>query len=203
MASVIACGDVADGRSGRAAAKLAYGASETRRTEGNTSRRSDQRLVVAKSHRRRRWRWRRWRSAGGRGRRLEFTIAHNGFMTIFRTSVTVLAVIHAAFVGLTSLVGAFADGGDVWQRLLLILLHPLGAAGVLLLVLRPPLATTSILALAALLTANVIADLGLAQLMAAGSVRGDWELALAFSVVPAIGIIYALALLLTAHGTAK
>ena len=132
-----------------------------------------------------------------------FTIAHNGFMTSFRTSVTVLAVIHAAFVGLTSLVGAFADGGDVWQRLFLILLHPKGAAGVLLLVLRPPLATTSILALVALLTANVIADLGLAQLMAAGSVRGDWELVLAFSVVPAVGIIYALALLLTAHGTAK
>ena len=131
------------------------------------------------------------------------TIAHNGFMTIFRTSVTLLAVIHAAFVGLTSLVGAFADGGDVWQRLLLIFLHPFGAAGVLLLVLRPPLATTSILALVALLTANVIADLGLAQLIAAGSVRGDWELALAFSVVPAIGIIYALALLLTAHGTTK
>ena len=39
-------------------------------------------------------------------------------MTIFRISVTVLAVIHAAFVGLTSLVGAFANGGDVWQRLL-------------------------------------------------------------------------------------
>ena len=39
--------------------------------------------------------------------------------------------------------------------------------------------------------------------MATGSVRGDWELALAFSVVPAIGIIYTLALLLTAHGTAK
>ena len=124
-------------------------------------------------------------------------------MTSFRTSVTVLAVIHAAFTGLTSLVGAFADGGDVWQRLLLILLHPLGAAGVLLLVLRPHLATTSILALVALLTANVIADLGLAQLIAAGRVRGDWELALAFSVVPAIGIIYALALLLTAHGTAQ
>ena len=35
-----------------------------------------------------------------------------------------------------------------------------------------PLATTSILALVALLTANVIADLGLAQLIAAGSVRG-------------------------------
>ena len=101
-------------------------------------------------------------------------------MTSFRISVTVLAVIHAAFVGLTSLVGAFANGGDVWQRLLVILLHPVGAAGVLLLVLRPRLATTPTLALVALLTANVIADLGLAQLIAAGSVRGDWELALAF-----------------------
>ena len=126
-----------------------------------------------------------------------------GSMTAFRISVTVLAVIHAAFVGLTSMVGAFANGGDIWQRLLLIFLHPLGAAGVLLLVLRPRLATKTIIALVALLTANVIADLGLAQLIAAGRVRGDWELALAFSVVPAIGIIYALALLLMARGTAK
>ena len=124
-------------------------------------------------------------------------------MTIFRISVTVLAVIHAAFVGLTSLVGAFANGVDVWQRLLLVLLHPLGAAGVLLLVLLPHLTTKKILATVALLTANVIADLGLAQLMAAGSVRGDWELVLAFSVVPAIGVIYALALLLTARGPAE
>ena len=83
-----------------------------------------------------------------------------------------------------------------------VLLHPLGAAGVLVLVLRPRLATTTILALAALLTVNVIADLGLAQLMAAGRVRGDWELALAFSVVPVIGVVYALALLRTARGTA-
>ena len=97
--------------------------------------------------------------------------------------------------------GAFANGGDVWQRLLVVLLHPLGAAGVLVLVLRPRLATTTILALAALLTVNVIADLGLAQLMAAGRVRGDWELALAFSVVPVIGVVYALALLRTARGT--
>ena len=124
-------------------------------------------------------------------------------MAGFRISVTVLAVIHAAFVGLTSLVGAFANGGDVWQRLLLIFLHPLGAAGVLLLVLRRRLAAKTILALVALLTANVIADLGVAQLIAGGSVRGDWELALAFSVVPAIGIVYALALLRTAPGTAE
>ncbi len=124
---------------------------------------------------------------------------YNVSMTSFRISVTVLAVMHAVFVGFTALVGAFANGGDVWQRLLVVLLHPLGAAGVLVLVLRPRLATTTILSLAALLTVNVIADLGLAQLMAAGRVRGDWELALAFSVVPVIGVVYAL--LRTARGT--
>ena len=96
-------------------------------------------------------------------------------MTSFRMSVTVLAVMHAVFVGFTALVGAFANGGDVWQRLLVVLLHPLGAAGVLVLVLRPRLATTTILALATLLTVNVIADLGLAQLMAACGVIGNWR----------------------------
>ncbi len=120
-------------------------------------------------------------------------------MTSFRISVTILAVIHAVFAGFTALVGAFANGGDVWQRLLVVLLHPLGATGLLLLVLRPCLATTKILAMMALLTANVIADLWVAQMISAGRVRGDWELALAFSVVPAIGIVYALALLRTAR----
>ena len=133
---------------------------------------------------------------------LDITGTYNVSMTTFRISVTVLAVIHAVFAGFTALVGAFANGGDVWQRLVVVLLHPLGAAGLLLLVLRPRLATTTILAIVALLTANVIADLGVAQLIAAGSVRGDWELALAFSVVPAIGIVYGLALLRTARETA-
>ena len=123
-------------------------------------------------------------------------------MTSFRSVVLVLAVIHAIFAGLTAMVGAFANGGDVWQRLLLILLHPLGAAGVLLLVLLPHLTTTKILATVVLLTVTVLADLYLAQLLATGVVRGDWELAVAFSVVPAIGIVYALALLRTARATA-
>ena len=45
-------------------------------------------------------------------------------MTRFREAVRVHAVMHAAFAGFTAMVGAFADGGDVWQRLLLVLLHP-------------------------------------------------------------------------------
>lgn len=118
-------------------------------------------------------------------------------MTIFRNVVLVLAVIHALFVGLTALAGAFADGGEVWQRLLLVLLHPLGAAGVLLLVLMPRLTRNATLVIAALLLANLIADVSLAQRIAAGAVKGDWELALVFSLVPVIGIGYALSLLRT------
>ena len=116
-------------------------------------------------------------------------------MAGFRIPVLVLAVIHAFFAGFTALVGAFANGGDVWQRLLVVLLHPLGASGLLLLLLAPRLAATRILAAAAVLAANVAADLVLAQRIAAGTVRGDWELAVAFAVVPAIGIVYAVALL--------
>ncbi|MCY4593864.1 MAG: hypothetical protein OXC19_03580 [Bryobacterales bacterium] len=122
-------------------------------------------------------------------------------MTAIRIAVLVLAVIHALFVGLTSLVGAFADGGGVWQRLLLVLLHPLGAAGVLLLLFLPRLSRTAILAIAAVLLANVIADLTLAQRIAAGAVRGDWELALAFAVVPVIGMAYALGILRSGRPT--
>ena len=96
----------------------------------------------------------------------------------------VLAVIHALFTGFTALVGAFADGGDVWQRLVVVLVHPLGGAGVLLLVFVPRLTRTATLAIAALLLANVIADLAFAQRIVAGAVKGDWELALAFAVVP-------------------
>ncbi|MXY24104.1 MAG: hypothetical protein F4Y45_06225 [Acidobacteria bacterium] len=118
-------------------------------------------------------------------------------MARFRMVLLPLTVLHALFVGLTAMVGAFADGGDIWQRLVLVLLHPLGAIGMTLLVLQPGIAAAHILVIAALLTANVIADLWLARLIATGAVRGDWELALAFSVVPAIGIVYALALLRT------
>ena len=124
-------------------------------------------------------------------------------MTLLRILLSILAVIHALFAGLTALVGAFADGGGVWERLLLMLLHPLGAAGVLLLVLAPRLTRNATLCAAALLLVIVIADLALAQRIAAGAVKGDWELALIFSVVPAISIVYAMILLRTAGTTGE
>ncbi len=106
----------------------------------------------------------------------------------------VLAIAQAALAGFTALVGAFADGGDIWSRLLLILVHPLCAAGLLLLVLLPRPATAIVLAIAALLVVNVGADLFAALMIARGAVRGDWLLPAIFSVIPAIGVVYALTL---------
>ena len=123
-------------------------------------------------------------------------------MTALRVPILVLAIIQAVFAGFTALVGAFADGGDLWSRLLVVLIHPLCAAGMLLLVLLPRPATAVVIAIAGLLAVNVVADLTFAQLIAGGSVKGDWWLPLIFSVVPAIGIVYALTLFRTARAKA-
>lgn len=117
-----------------------------------------------------------------------------GRMKAFRATMLVLAVAQAAFVGLTALVGAFADGGDAWSRLLLALVHPLSAAGLLLLALSPRPAATFTYAVAALLALAVAADVVFAALIAQGAVKGDWILPLIFAAVPAVGIVYALML---------
>ena len=105
----------------------------------------------------------------------------------------VLAFAYAGLAMLTAAVGSFADGGDIWSRLVLVLLHPLAAGAFLLLVLRAAASRKLVLAIAALLLATVAADLSLAAAIAGGAMKGDWELPVIFAVVPAVGVIYALA----------
>lgn len=116
-------------------------------------------------------------------------------MKILRIILMILSVVHILFVGLTAVVGSFADGSDVWSRLLLTLLHPIAAIAILLLVFvrTPPKRITS--SIVAILAINIIADVVLAASIAAGSIKGDWPLPLAFSVIPTIAIIYAALLL--------
>lgn len=116
---------------------------------------------------------------------------------VVRIAMRILAILHAAFVGFTSLVGAFADGADVWSRIVVVLIHPLAAAALLLLVFRPMATRKGVLAIAAFLLATVAADLSLAAAIAGGGMKGDWELALAFAVVPTLGLLYALFTALT------
>ena len=115
-------------------------------------------------------------------------------MTVFRTITLVLAVLQVLFTAFTGMVGAFADGGDLWSRLLLIVVHPLCAVALLVLTLLRRPSPAIAYAVAALLVGNIFADLTLAQLIAAGTVKGDWLLPLLFSVIPAVGLAYALTL---------
>ena len=115
-------------------------------------------------------------------------------MTTFRVITLVLAVLQVLFTAFTGMVGAFADGGDVWSRLLLIVVHPLCAVALLVLAVLPRPPAAMAYTIAALLVGNIVADVTLAQLIAVGTVKGDWWLALTFSVIPAVGLAYALTL---------
>ncbi len=119
-------------------------------------------------------------------------------MKALRVVLMLLGIVHILFVGLTAVVGSFADGGDVWSRLLLTLLHPIAAIAILFLVFVriPPRRVTSIVA--AILAINIVADVVVAALIASGAIKGDWGLPLAFVVVPAIAIVYAV-LILRSH----
>ena len=116
-------------------------------------------------------------------------------MKALRIFLMILGVVNVLFVGLTAVVGSFADGGDVWSRLLLTLLHPIAAIAILVLafVRLPPERITS--TVVAILAINIVADVVVALLIANGLIKGDWALPLAFSVTPAIAIIYAALLL--------
>ena len=113
-------------------------------------------------------------------------------MTAFRITLMVLAIVHMLFAGFTALVGAFADGGNIWERLVVSALHPIVAIALLALIFVPRPPKTFIIVVTGLLTANIIADVTFAISIAAGVVKGDAWLALVFSVVPAIALIYAI-----------
>ena len=124
-------------------------------------------------------------------------------MTVLRIAMLVLAIIHALFVAFTAAAGSFADGGDLWSRLLLIVVHPIGAVLLLLLALRPRLPTAALLVIGLFLLFNIAADLYLARLIAQGQVKGDWQLPLVFAIVPAVGILYGLTRLPAGRGQSK
>ena len=116
-------------------------------------------------------------------------------MNGFRIVVLALAVVQVVITGFTAAVGAFADGGDVWQRLVLVVLHPACAVALLLLALPRGPAKVMALAVAGLLPANVAADVALSSAISRGVIKGDSWLPLVFVVIPVVGIIYAMALL--------
>ena len=88
-------------------------------------------------------------------------------MALFRIVMPVLAVLHVIFVALTATAGAFADGGSIGERLLLVMVHLLSAVGLLVMVFARSLPVTLLRVVVALLIVNVAATL-----ISDGALRG-------------------------------
>ena len=113
-------------------------------------------------------------------------------MTVFRVILLVLAIVQVPLAIFTAMVGAFADGGDIWSRLVLVVLHPVCAVALLALVVRPKPPAAMAYAVAAMLACNIVADATIALLIATEVMKGDWPLPLVFSIIPFVGLVYSL-----------
>ncbi len=115
-------------------------------------------------------------------------------MKAFRWIMVVLTTIYALFAGFTAAVGLFADGGTIWERVLISGIHPLGAVALLFLVWRPRgrIGPGAVVALALVLL-SFIGDVALFVAITTGVIRGDAGLAVAFALVPLLGIAYVIA----------
>jgi hypothetical protein len=113
-------------------------------------------------------------------------------MKVIRVVIITLAVLHLAFTGFTGMVGLFADGGTIWERLLVSGLHPIAAIALLAVLLAPRSGYRwpAWVALA-FPVASIVGDMALYLAISSGATKGDASLALAFAVIPALGLIYA------------
>ena len=120
-------------------------------------------------------------------------------MKTFRWIMIALAALYALFAALTAAVGLFADGGTIWERVLISGIHPLGALALLFLVSRArgPIGPGAAAALA-LVVLSVIGDAAIFVAITTSVIPGDAGLAVAFALVPLLGIAYVIISLLTA-----
>ena len=109
--------------------------------------------------------------------------------------IKVVAVIYGFLAALLALVGSFADGDDVWARVLVTLVHPLSAVGLLAAAFVRTLRKPVVAAIAVVLFATALADGYFAVSIANGSTKGDWQLPAVLAVVPVLGFLYAVSLL--------
>ena len=107
-----------------------------------------------------------------------------------RIALTALAVVQLIIAGLVGMVGLFADGGGIFSRALLAVIHPIAAVALIIaLTARAPKPRMDAIAVA-LALASVAADAYVSLAILAGAIRGDAWLPLAFAVIPAIAGAY-------------
>ena len=108
----------------------------------------------------------------------------------FSVVVTMLAILQLGLSGLTAIVELFADDGEVWSRLLLVLVHPLSALTLLLATVIPKPGVRFLAVVLVLQLISFGGDATVSGLIIGGVIEGDWWPPLVFMVVPIVGIIH-------------
>ena len=112
-------------------------------------------------------------------------------MNILRIAMIVLAALYILPVALTALISLGpVDADDRWAQMVYAAVHPLGAAALMVLAATRLQSRVLVAPMTALLAVNIVADIAIAAEIALGFTKGDWWLSLAFSIMPAIGLLY-------------
>lgn len=110
-------------------------------------------------------------------------------MNSLRVPLIVLAVVYALLAALGLAISTFADGG-LWERLPIVLFHPLAAVALLwLLFTAQPTPKLAGIALVLLLL-GIVGSLAVSGAVLGGLIKGDWWLPLVWAIVPLLSLPY-------------
>ena len=114
-------------------------------------------------------------------------------MRMIHIAMIALAIVQLVLTGFTALVGGFADGGSVWERALIMVVHPSAAIALLVMVLTPPAdAKRATRVAVVLLLVSIAGDAAVYVAISQGAIKGDKSLAFMFAIIPIIGVVYGL-----------
>ena len=114
-------------------------------------------------------------------------------MRMVRIAMIALAIVQLMLTGFTALVGGFADGGSVWERMLIMVVHPVAALALLVMVLTLRTAAKWLTRVAVvLLLVSIAGDVVAYVAISQGAIKGDKSLAFIFGIIPVIGVVYGL-----------
>ena len=113
-------------------------------------------------------------------------------MKVVHIAMVALAIVQMLLTGFTALVGAFADGGSVWERALIMVVHPVAAIALLVMVLTPRAARWPTRVAVVLLLVSIAGDAAAYVAISEGAMRGDRSLTFIFATIPVIGVVYGL-----------
>ena len=114
-------------------------------------------------------------------------------MKTLRVIMIALAIVQMVLTGFTALVGGFADGGGVWERVLLMVVHPVAAIALLAMVLTSRTAAKWLTRVTVvLLLVSIAGDVAAYVAISQGAIKGDKSLAFIFAIIPVIGVVYGL-----------